>query len=365
MNYQDIVEKFDRVDTALIKDESLRQQTIKLKGKRNQGGFTLLELLVVVTILAIIGGAMISSFGGQEAKAARGVATNVLAGVEDAVRIYQASAGALPNNLESLACAPFDFATFTSTPGAITNTAAPVTGITTTAAYKFGGTSNAPGIGGGLGAKLAGKFDLMALTAGATTALNDAGVTELRYAVTAACDNDAATTESVTSFGSTDAAFGDDSHFLINMDIPNQAFEDPRPDTATTLKNRGRGFSGTLAANAPIMVWNKGTLGYNNAKVGAGADDILVGMGIGQASDLVGTGTNAAFGKAPFYGQVGKDKYAHYVALVNIGNSGVDALPLTADDSYLTEGKAFVQAVVDARGDFLDEEIAEFSGQKG
>lgn len=333
--------------------------------KKNQGGFTLLELLVVVGIMAIIGGAMLSSFGGQEDKAARGAATQTIAGVESAFRIYKATTNNLPNELESLACLPLVNA---ADPGAVTTVVndVPASPADATSAYKFGGVSNASGIGGGLGKKVADKFSLVQIPAGGITALADVGITSLRYAATAACDNEA------PGFGTTTVTFaggeviGVDAA-LQDMDIPAHAFEDPRPGSN---RNRGRGFSGTLTADSPMMLWNNGG-GYNNTKVGGQAGSVLVGMGLGQASDLVGSGVDAAFAKAPFYGQLGKDKYSHYIALVEVGiDSDVDgdSNPATpagfTQVNWLDDGGVSVVAVVDARGDFLDEEMAEFTGQK-
>lgn len=349
-NASKIVEQFNTLDIETIdtiKDKKMRKQALRLK--RKEGGFTLLELLVVVGILAIIGGALVSSFGGQETKAAQGTATNAIAGIEGAMRTYQTVNNRLPDNLEALACRPANAA-----PTAVNDAVAPDTAIVTTEAYKFGGLSNVSGVGGGMGAKLAGKFNLTALTADQAEALSDAGVLNLRYAVTAACDNDVATTELVPTMGGITLATGTIGQAaLVDMDIPNHAFEDPRPN-GDDWNNRGRGFSATVAAGEPVMIWDAGTSGYNNKKLGAAPTDVLVGLGIGQASDFIG-GPDSPFAKAPFYGQIGKDKYAHYIALVNIGSAG----------SELKEGKAYVQAIIDARGDFLDEEIAEFSGQKG
>lgn len=339
----------DAINT--IGDESLRRRALYLR--RKQGGFTLLELLVVVAILAIIGGALIASFGGQEAQASRGTATHSLAGIEDALRVYQTTQGRMPADLESLACVPYNATYNAAAYGALTvnNTASPDTAVVGEA-YKFGGQSNVPGVGGGMKKKLADKFTLTAITADQAIALEDLGVTSVRYAVTAACDNDIATVDGTPmTVGSTTAALG--AGELVTMDIPNHAFEDPRPATATSWENRGRGFSAPIDTAAPLMRWSPGTDDYNNKKVGAGVGDYLFALGIGQGSDLVGK-ANSPFAKAPFYGDVGKDKYAHYIALINVG-------PLGAE---LKEGKAFVQAVVDANGDFLDEEMAEFQGQK-
>ena len=46
---------------------------------RNQKGYTLLEVRMVVAMLAIVGGAIISNYGGLEEKAAKGAATHPIA----------------------------------------------------------------------------------------------------------------------------------------------------------------------------------------------------------------------------------------------------------------------------------------------
>ena len=354
------------------------------KINKKQGGFTLLELLVVVGIIAIIGGAMISSFSGNEAKAARGVAAQSIAGIENSIRIFVSTTDRLPNNLESLVCAPHSATGVVSTAawvaGALTDptdavallvttadTATEVTAAATTA-YKFGGTSNVSGIGGGMSKKLGEKFVGTTLTAAEATEFNDRGLLTLRYAIAEACDDDAGTATAAMTVNGATATFGGTTNTLADIDIPNQAFSDPRPDGAAAFKFRGVGFEGNVAAGAPVLMWDKGSdvtdaasavtdNGYNNVKIGAGAHDRILAFGIGGDSDLVGP--DAVFGKAPFYGQVGKDKYAHYIGLFNTGTYGT-AVPLAIPTSSSTN----IQAVVDARGDFLDEEIAEFSGQK-
>jgi prepilin-type N-terminal cleavage/methylation domain-containing protein len=322
------------------------------KFTKQQSGFTLLELLVVVGIIAILGGAVISNFGDQNTRAARGVATQGIAAVQNAFNIYVANESVLPDDLESLACVPFNTAYDATAYGALTVQAAPI-GATTAAgateAVIYGGGSDVEGVGGGLGAKVAGKFDLTAASAAVAESLDNAGIDTLRYGVTAACDNVDTTVETV-AIGTVSGPLGEG--LLQDVDIPNQAFEDPRPNNATSWKNRSRGFSAPLAESAPLMVWKAGTNGYNNVKVGADSDDILIGFGVGEASDIVGGAAEQPLSKAPFYGQVAKDKWSHYIVLVNVGS---------ATDP---ENKAFVQAVLDARGDFLDEEIAEFQGQK-
>jgi prepilin-type N-terminal cleavage/methylation domain-containing protein len=329
--------------------------SINARHSKSSSGFTLLELLVVVAVIAIIGGAMISSLGGQTTKAARGVATGSIAGVENAVRIFNAIEGELPNELESLVCLD---AGLTDHPTAVQNRSSQASEVAGSQATKFGGASNNNQEGGGLGLKVADKFDLLLID---NSALVAAGMSSLRYAELLSCDTDVAT-QNTASTADNGAAFPAASLALLN--IPSHAFEDPRTGSG---RNRGRGFSkpltDTAASNvSALMVWkNGGTAGYNNVKVGAGSNDVLVGLGVGQASELV-TGAAAQFGKAPYYGDLAKDKYPHYILLVKIGEDLDNDLTDLTD--FTPAGAASIKAVVDARGDFLDEEFAEFTGQK-
>ena len=335
-----------------------------MKTLKKQDGFTLLELLVVVAILATIGGAVIGTFGNQEQNAAQGTATNTIAGLENSMRVYEATQYQLPNDLESLACRPYD--TTNGVAGTLTTVVdgPSIASNIGDSAYKIGGGSNLNGVSGGLGLKLAKKFNLLSVDA---KGLIDAGATNLRYAASLACDETVSNVDMSVSIGLalTKAVV---TGTLSGITIPNHMFEGPRPGN----NNRGRGFSHALVyddtletALEPLMVWNRGKdgSGYNNIKVGAQTNDVLVGLGIGQASSFVGTNFEAMLAKAPFYGQIARDKYAHYIALVKIGTATHD--PLTGIiNSIVTPSTAKIVAVVDARGDFLDEEIAEFTDQK-
>jgi len=94
---------------------------------------------------------------------------------------------------------------------------------------------------------------------------------------------------------------------------------------------------------------------YNNVKVGANPTAVLVGLGIGNYSDVVSTSGDSGTGQvgesrfahAPFYGAVAKNEYPNYILLVDVNQS-----------------PAKFVAAVDPRGDFLAEEFAESTGQK-
>ena len=290
-----------------------------MKKNNKKTGFTLLEVLMVVAMLAIVGGAIITSYGGLEDKAAKGTATHTIAAVEEAFRLFDATEGGLPNNLESLIAATPDTPVYQA--GELDNAATDASG----------------GVSAGLlGAKIAGKFTYVDTDPAALVA---AGITKIRYLDLKG--NGAGGTLDIKDADGDATTVGN----LADITIPQHAFEAPRPGN----KNRGRGYYVNAAGGTtiPLAVWSPGTNGYNNVKVGGTPTSVLVGLGLGNSSTLVGGGVFANLGHAPFYGNVAKNEYNHYVALIDINVS-----------------PAKIVAIVDSRGDFLDEEFAEATGQK-
>jgi prepilin-type N-terminal cleavage/methylation domain-containing protein len=95
------IAKFRKADLSVIKDEALRAKGQKLQAK--QKGFTLLELLVVIALLAVIAtGALIAYENvGDNAQAA--AAANSAATIDRAIRTYKAVEGNYPNQWDNLA----------------------------------------------------------------------------------------------------------------------------------------------------------------------------------------------------------------------------------------------------------------------
>ena len=138
--------------------------------------------------------------------------------------------------------------------------------------------------------------------------------------------------------------------------IPSRIHETPRPGSG---RNRGRGFERELVVGDPVLVWNSnrsgGTGGYDNVKLGADPNDIIIIFGLGNDASMVGAnrgGTNLA--SAPTFGKIrnGKYDYGRYLVAYNVG-------PLGSEFS-----KAKLQVVLNTHGDFVDEMIAEHLGQK-
>ena len=288
--------------------------------RKKQVGFTLLEVLMVVAMLAIVGGAIITSYGGLERIASSGTAAHTIPGVHNAFRVYLTTEQALPNNLESLIAATPTGPTF-------------VAGETDNAA-----TDATAGV---LAAHLSHSLeDRLTVVEIDPEPLLDAGITKIRYMDLKG--NTTAADSELDIKGANGGAADVGSIALI--DIPGHAFEVPQSGEG----NRGRGYYVNLAAETtvPFAVWNAGDNGYNNILVGGNTSSVLVALGIGDASSLICAGTFTNLGDAPYKGGIPKNEYNHYIALIDIS----------------VEPARFV-SVVCPQGHFGDAEYAESRGQ--
>ena len=341
-----------------------------MKLKQNQQGFTLLELLVVVAVMAVIAGAAMMNMSGQEEHAGQGVAMHTMQTLENAEREFEIIRKKTPDRFESILCtAPTATTTNGMTVGVtvnpqnsdtqsnvlINNVAGNRDGSTVlaTQARVFGGLSDAGLIGGGLTNSFASKIVAVDLPVEGVEVLANAGITTLKFADANGCDDLDSTTSSSTEFN--DVAL--DEYPLVNT-----AFDFDANDTA----NLGRGFGINVTldptATAPIMLYEE------PQALGGNDKDIIVVLGIGNSSELV---TDGAFiAKAPRDGNVAGDKYGHFSVALKIGEydtGTADNVTLTQTDTGTDDGIEWLEApelvaVVDADGDYYEGEIAEFAG---
>jgi prepilin-type N-terminal cleavage/methylation domain-containing protein len=296
--------------------------------KQKQDGFTLLELLVVVAILAIIGGGLLVSYSDVDDSASEGVAAWTLAQLDSAVRNFSAMEKGAPNYLDSMMAAD---------PSDVTNSYEKVAILPS---------------------KILGSKTLMVpLTQDMLDSLKAAGITHLRYVdakgndpADPAADSGQTVTLDINDADGNPAVVGP----LLNIDIPHRIHEVPRPGSG---RNRGRGFEHELVLGSPVLQWNPsrsgGTGNYDNTKLGAGPDDIILLFGLGNDASIVGAAAGRTnMPSAPVFGKNIKSAYGRYLLAYNVG---------TATNP---RSKAVLQQVLNTHGDFIDEMISEHSGQK-
>jgi prepilin-type N-terminal cleavage/methylation domain-containing protein len=363
------VEQFKQLDAQAIegiRDEQLREKARKLKAK--QGGFTLLELLVVVAVLAIVAGTILGGITGVEDRSASSSAANSIAAVESLVKAYRGQ-GTVINDLDSLQSADCSACVANTTPAAsATATTLPSTVL---GAKLIGTTPND------------GKITSLLVPAAGVDALRNAGIRNLRYLDSNSINESAGGTAACGISPESGVAFPCNTNFTA-IDIPGRMY-DP---AASATGNRGRGFSASLTAATAINlpVWKRGGVASNfpdNRKVGA-SNDVLVALGFGNNVIIGSSNLRPQVNSAPAYGNLATSyAYNRYLTLWSVGTTplnstatGVTNYPDTATLNTATgtapqngfappaSGVASFVAVVDTRGDFLDEEFAEGSGQK-
>ena len=289
-----------------------------MKHKTKKKYFTLLELLVIVGILAIVGGSLITAYDGLTAQAAKATATHSIAGVTNSVRAYNVTEGKLPNNLESLLAV---------TPTTVSFDTASFDNVATVVDTDYAKA-------GLLGSKLAGKFGISELTETQLDNLRAAGIDTVRYIDLLGNDEATADLTIENASGTAAAQVG----AISKIDIPQLAFGVPRNGSG---RNRGRGFAFDISAVAEtavkFMVWASvdpasPVATFDNVKVGADATAVLVGFGIGNDSTIVGVDSgksgavgNVRFNSAPFYGDVAPNEYSHYIMLVDVAQEPCQA----------------------------------------
>ena len=101
---------------ALWTDGSMRftRSRLAARTKNNRpnrrSGFTLLELLLVLSILVVIGGIAMYNFGGAQTEANMNATRTQLNSVKNSIQMYQIRMNSLPETLDALRDGPSDAA---------------------------------------------------------------------------------------------------------------------------------------------------------------------------------------------------------------------------------------------------------------
>lgn len=319
----------------------LRRRFEKIRAK--QGGFTLLELLVVVSILAVLAGTATMLLEDLDRKASAAAHVNTMNELVSGIDAFRKlNGGAFPNRWDSL---------LQSATGALTAGGVPVASDT-----DFG-------LDGDLAAQLA-TIDVTGVDAGGGTgqaisnALAAVGITEfMTVGLVAGNDPNGAAAGGCGSLADIRTMIADKSN-----DITNSAIFSAYQATVGDAGNRG-GCGVQTTWTDPDGDGNVVTAATSNLarleaaenyRVGAGTTDVLVALGFGASNSLFTRGgeDRALSMTAPFYRHVDGYTYNRYVALFNVGPA---ATPF---------GEARLQAIVDGSGDTKEEELGEWDGSR-
>lgn len=314
MTKADLKAKIQSIDTKAFKGRALRRQLAGMQKK--EGGFTLLELLVVVAILAAIAGTATIMLQDTDRKASAAAHVAMMDELSKGIQTFRVlNAGQYPDNFDSLLVA--------TAGGANTLTGAVPMGTL-------------------MSQDLQDNLNVGTFTAADVTALKEVGISTVRL-----IDPDAQPDGAAAG----DCATGTTIQALLTSKVsdvtPQNIF---RPATAN-----GCGFAGSTAINAgdAVYFWGGsfgGTATANpaNERVNAAQDERLVAFGIGADSTLFTAKTIGALSNTPVYRHVASTEYNRFIVLWNVGSTAVPA------------GQATFQAIVDGAGDTKDEELGEF-----
>jgi prepilin-type N-terminal cleavage/methylation domain-containing protein len=306
--------------------------------KQGQKGFTLLELLIVVTIIAILSVGAILAYEGLTEQAQSATAANNTATADQAIRNYRAVTGNYPNQWDHLV-----------------------------------------GDGAAAGAPLAfvadetyrvlGAVDATALSAAIAEAFEEVGVEEFQVRTTAA-----ATTGVEPNLQHNEGATSGDSEEVVIEDAVD--FLDRLVVIPTAIESGAGVQACTFAGNTPTVIRavddtivgagnEQEALDYMitvNDNIGEERCHLVAAFGFGHDAAHSTVNSNVAIAAAPAYVSnkiKPADNYARYIALFDLGSDGnnngtVDG-NITADE---INQKPKLIGLIDPEGNVIDQNVA-------
>ncbi len=340
LNAKNLLKRFKKIDVESIQDDSLREKARKLKSK--QGGFTLLELLVVVAILAAIAGTATIALQDTDARASAAAHVAMMDELNKGIHTFRVlNKNQFPDTFDSMLGVDL------TTDG---NAAAATFPANDLVAIEDAGT--------------------IALTADTVTALNDIGISSLQYldyGNAADLDGDGDTTDCAA------ANVVDTIASRANAVVSNNIFMTPAAN--------GCGGNQTLAAGDQVLVWTGGyervlgaagvpfdglggpTLGTGTPgeaiTVGADTTPVLMLVGLGPSSTLFNTNDLGGMTTVPVYRHVSETQYGRFAAVFNIGTFNA-----ATAGGYDTADQITFITVIDGAGDTKEEELGEWDGTR-
>lgn len=298
MSKAELKSKLQALDISAVKGRALRRKFETIRSKK-EGGFTLLELLVVVAILAAIAGTATIMLQDTDRKGAAAAHVAMMDELSKGIQTFRVlNGGDYPDNWDSL---------------------------------MFNATNSLAGatVSSVLSTDLVGNLTAGTLSAADLAALKNVGITTARVL------DPAATPEDVAAGGCADASIKATITDKGNNVTAQNIF---RPATANGC---GYAANATLADGDAVMVWSGGP---ERAGLPSASTNKLVAFGVGADASLFNPTTIGALSNVPVYRHVGNNEYNRFVVLWNVSTAG---------------GQATFQAIIDGAGDTKDEELGE------
>lgn len=299
-----------------------RKQMLESK-KRNNDGFTLLELLVVVAILAAIAGTATIALKDTDARASAAAHVTMMDELNKGIATFRVlQRNVYPNRFDSLMQ--------TSTAGD-SSAAVPLSILGFTAADGYV-TGTLPEAVQGI--------------------MVEAGIDQLRYVDT-----------TLTGDGFTCANIQETVESRSNDVVAGNIFMSPAAN--------GCGYSETLGGTTPpahaVLYWNSGTerltgqpdpqpIGGTTAYDAEGNYAYLM-TGIGPSSTLFDANTLGGMTTVPVYRHVKPNEYNRFIAVWKVGTYDADGDIVVGDQLDLT-------AIIDGALDTKEEELGEWDGTR-
>lgn len=345
------IKKFRSADVSIIKDEALRAKAQKLQAKEK--GFTLLELLVVITLLATLATAALVAYENVGENAADASAATAITTMEGALRNYRAIEGEYPEQFDNLANAD-----------GITTDASGAMQLLSTQSKSFFGQLAVPAatVDAGTG-----------VFAAISDSLAEAGLEELQSVVSTTTWNEnfvpnlamnESYPETATSPGS-EIEFDGGAATFDEDDMATNGFTNF--GISIVPSNDSVNGCGVIVANDLITRFDTTTATDNKVLnlINDGLDsdqcNLVIAVGIGKEVPGATSGSRVAIGQVPTVGTNNinpNQNYARAIALFHVAQDSDDGATLGTIETTEVFSKARLLAVVDPEGRTIDQVVA-------
>ncbi|WP_031433374.1 type II secretion system protein [Methylomarinum vadi] len=359
MNIQQIksaISRFRAADVSVIEDEKLRAKARKLQAK--QGGFTLLELLVVITLLATLSTAALVAYEGIGENAQDTANANNILAAESSIRNYRAVENAYPNQWDNLANLDGTIPGTSGTEPLLADATEAFLGQwVTTPAATLDGTTVLEAVGLALAAVGIDELQTLDSTTTYTNPIPNLSWNESAPGLTAGGASELEF--DVDDAGVLQNILWDETSQLgspVALSIVPSGGEDGTTGTDSTCTADGATIS-TFYDNTTTVNHNR-TLNLINDALSDDTCSLVIAVGFGK--DVPGTtiDSRVAIGQAPTAGTENvnpAESYARYIALFQVAEDTDNSTTIDADEVFQ---RARLIGVVDPEGRTLDAAIA-------